>query len=198
VESFIVENQYTGGAMVFRTSVLELALPFPRLSTPSEVHDHWIAVCGAALGQTLVVETVVQDYVQHGMNVIGEVRPGFRPLESIRNTIRIAKKFEGNASPFSILRTIYNVGVGWRALMVDTVLERIENDDSDLRGKIASYGSNGPFGLALVTVLRGWRGGDISSRSASEYLAGFPAGYLLRVTESVGARLVRRGARVRL
>lgn len=195
LESFIVENQYTGGAMVFRRSVLELALPFPRLSTPSEVHDHWIAVCGATLGQTLVVETVVQDYVQHGMNVIGEVRPGFRPLNSIRNTMRIARKFEGNASPFSILRTIYNVGVGWRALMVDTVLERIENDDSNLRSKIASYGSNGTFRLALVSVLRGWRGGDISTRSAAEYIAGFPAGYLLRATESVGRRLDRRGGK---
>lgn len=189
--SFFVENQYTGGAMVFRRTVLSLALPFPKLSTPSEVHDHWLAVCGGILGKTLIMDTVVQDYVQHGMNVIGEVRPGFRPLSSIRNTIRIAQRFEGSATPLAILSAIYKVGVGWRAVMADSILERISNDDSNARRNVAKFSSNAKLAPALISVLQGWRAGDISIRSAVEYLAGFPAGYLLTVTSSLKRSLGR-------
>jgi glycosyltransferase involved in cell wall biosynthesis len=192
--SFMVENQYTGGAMVFRRAVLSLALPFPGLSTPSEVHDHWLAVCGATLGPTLILDTVVQDYVQHGLNVIGEVRPGFRPLDSIRNTVRIARKFEGSASPLAILRAIYNVGVGWRTVMADSILERIASDSLNSRPNVAKFSSNARCMPAFINVLQGWRAGDISIRSAAEYLAGFPAGCLLRVTASLTSK-IRRGRR---
>lgn len=191
--SFMVENQYTGGAMVLRRAVLSLALPFPGLSTPSEVHDHWLAVCGATLGPTLILDTVVQDYVQHGLNVIGEVRPGFRPLDSIRNTVRIARKFEGSASPSAILRAIYNVGVGWRAVMADSILERTASDSLNGRTKIAMFSSNTRWMPAFISVLQGWRVGEISIRSAAEYLAGLPAGCLLRVTSSLTSNLSRGG-----
>ena len=36
------------------------------------MHDHWLAVVAAATGRVRVLPDVVQDYVQHDANVLGE------------------------------------------------------------------------------------------------------------------------------
>jgi hypothetical protein len=72
-EDLLVQNQATGALTVFRRDLLEIALPFPRLRTVTQLHDHWLALCAVVTGGYAVLDVVVQDYIQHRGNVVGEV-----------------------------------------------------------------------------------------------------------------------------
>jgi hypothetical protein len=67
----IIDNCVTGSPSVMRTSLLRLALPFPE-PTDAAYHDHWLALCADVDGGTGILPDVVQNYQQHGANVIGE------------------------------------------------------------------------------------------------------------------------------
>lgn len=67
----VLMNQMTGGSTIIRGDVVNAALPFPPDSRWS-IHDHWLGVVAAALGSVVVSNKVVQDYVQHDENLIGE------------------------------------------------------------------------------------------------------------------------------
>lgn len=67
-------NILTGATMVLRRELLEIARPFPR----SWVHDEWIAVMAAAMGEVAVVGDELIDYRQHGSNQIGARRATLR------------------------------------------------------------------------------------------------------------------------
>ncbi|MGO4343140.1 glycosyltransferase [Pedococcus sp. 2YAF34] len=69
--STLLINQVTGSLAVFRSDVVAASLPFPP-GNDAAIHDHWLAVCATARGRVVQVDEVVQDYVQHGGNVIGE------------------------------------------------------------------------------------------------------------------------------
>lgn len=69
-----IDNQVTGSISVFRRALLDTALPMPG-ATDSAFHDHWLGVCALAGGGVAVLPDAVQDYIQHGANVIGEERP---------------------------------------------------------------------------------------------------------------------------
>lgn len=75
-DSLIFRNVVTGMASMFRRSVLEFALPFPRGNRPIlYYHDHWIAVCSLIGGgkiSCLPVPTAI--YRQHGGNLVGSLR----------------------------------------------------------------------------------------------------------------------------
>jgi len=102
LDALLAQNQVTGSLCVFRSGLLDLALPFPRLNTISQVHDHWLAVCAKSTGGALVVEDVVQDYVQHGGNVLGEV-VGRKPIrKSIEHVLALSKKYQGSGSPLAV------------------------------------------------------------------------------------------------
>ncbi|PQZ59104.1 MULTISPECIES: glycosyltransferase [unclassified Microbacterium] len=66
-----IDNQVTGSISVFRRALLDTALPLPD-ATDSAFHDHWLGVCALAGQGIAVLPDVVQDYIQHGENVIGE------------------------------------------------------------------------------------------------------------------------------
>lgn len=123
VADLIANNQVTGSLCVFRREVLEISLPFPTMATPSQYHDHWIGLCALATGGITVKDFVLQDYIQHGGNVVGESKQNL--LGSIRNTFRLVRRFEGDAAPASICRIIYKTGLGWRRLMAVTLRERL-------------------------------------------------------------------------
>ena len=72
-EALLFENQVTGSLSVFRRSLLDVALPFPRLHTVTQLHDHWLALCAVSVDAFVVLDELVQDYVQHGANIVGEV-----------------------------------------------------------------------------------------------------------------------------
>lgn len=171
----IASNQVTGSLCVFRREVLDLALPFPSLGAPSQYHDHWIGLCALACGGVSIQNWVLQDYIQHGANVVGESRQ--RLSTSIRNTVRFVKRYEASLSPRSICRIIYKTGLGWRTLMAETLLERTATGhfttDGDLRDSLEAYASpNFPRLLRLLAagVLRK----NVSAIRAVEILIGAP------------------------
>lgn len=178
--AFFLDNQFTGGQMVFRRDVLDVALPFPRLSTPAEVHDHWLAVCASALGGSLVVDDVVQDYVQHGNNVIGEATGGVSLRRSLRNARAIARRFEGSDSVAGVMRATYRVGVGWREAMAEALAERLPGNPIAERAQRLYGTPRGSARTARAVVQMALRG-QVSYRSAVEYLAGGVAGAAVRI-----------------
>jgi len=70
---FLRRNLVTGATTVFRRSLLERALPFPK----EWVHDEWMAIVAAATGRVDVLEEPLIDYRQHGGNQIGARRDTF-------------------------------------------------------------------------------------------------------------------------
>lgn len=122
-----LSNQFTGSLSVIRTSVLDVAIPFPQLNSRAAAHDHWLAVCAGALGSTRVIDDVVQDYVQHDANVFGDptsMAPPSGWRASLANARRMSVDASGSAGVRGILRTTFDVYVGWRQLMVDTLQVR--------------------------------------------------------------------------
>ncbi|GAA1984886.1 glycosyltransferase [Microbacterium pumilum] len=151
-------NQFSGAMSVFRREVLDLALPFPRMPTRVEVHDHWIAVCAAMLGPTVVVDDVLQDYVQHAANVLGEVAGNperLRPASALRTLLAAGQRYEGSRSPLALARALYDMGFGWRAQMTATLSARITPATTTLSTVQRVFGSATRSGYALRYLARG-------------------------------------------
>lgn len=64
---YIRRNVATGATMLFRKSLLEYALPFPA----EWVHDEWLAIIAAAVGDVQLIQESLIDYRQHDSNQIG-------------------------------------------------------------------------------------------------------------------------------
>ncbi|MFU8945628.1 glycosyltransferase family 2 protein [Mycetocola zhadangensis] len=64
-------NVATGATMAFRRSLLDIAAPFP----VEWVHDEWLTILAAAVGQVDLLEEPLIDYRQHGGNQIGAREP---------------------------------------------------------------------------------------------------------------------------
>lgn len=64
-------NLVTGATAVFRRSLLQDAAPFD----PAWVHDEWLAIIAAAMGEIDWLPARLIDYRQHGTNQIGVVAP---------------------------------------------------------------------------------------------------------------------------
>lgn len=182
-EYFFIENQYTGGTCVFRRELLDLALPFPKLNTASQVHDHWLAVCAAASEGSKVTNWMLQDYVQHGQNAIGEAERGFSPSKSIVNARKLARKYEGSDDVAALARTIYRVGVGWRETMALALAERIPGS-SFAQSLLKDYGPQRNSVRTGALVIRGVLSGQVHMRAAAEYLAGLLVMPLARLQKS--------------
>jgi glycosyltransferase involved in cell wall biosynthesis len=110
--ALILLNQVSGGLMVLRADVTRMALPFPERRARA-LPDHWLAVCAASAGPIDFNETVVQDYIQHAGNMIGEST--LPPL--IQTAVSSAR--DG-----AILRGLVVDTWSWRVAMATAVLER--------------------------------------------------------------------------
>ena len=64
-------NVITGATTAFRRDLLSLALPFPE----THVHDHWLALIGAAAARVHYLHEPTIKYRLHGKNVIGVRKP---------------------------------------------------------------------------------------------------------------------------
>ncbi len=128
--STLLVNQVTGSLAVFRSAVLLDALPFPP-GNDDAIHDHWLAVCATARGGIAQVDDIVQDYVQHGGNVIGD---------SGRHTLRDV--FRGIRAAGGPLRLVDSTVLGrwaWRVQMARTLRERgLPADDVPLTEAVAT------------------------------------------------------------
>lgn len=67
-------NLVTGAAAAVRRVVVAAAVPFPALW----VHDEWVAVIAASIGEGVLLDETLVDYRQHGSNQIGVTRLGIR------------------------------------------------------------------------------------------------------------------------
>ena len=70
---FLRRNLVTGATTLFRRSLLEQALPFPK----EWLHDEWLGIVAAAIGRVDVLEQELIDYRQHESNQIGARRDSF-------------------------------------------------------------------------------------------------------------------------
>jgi len=171
----VLANQVTGSLCVFRGELLETALPFPRVPTRVETHDHWLAVVAATYGDLAIVGDVVQDYVQHGSNVYGDPsqQKAMGLAETVRETLAKARKYEGNAGPLAVLRMFFLVQVGWRQVIVEVL---------QARGRPVDAGIDAAFGRRRrLRPLRRLQhdaevAGTMVRRSSIEYLISWAAG----------------------
>jgi glycosyltransferase involved in cell wall biosynthesis len=72
-EALLRRNLATGATLAFRRSLLEQVAPFP----PEWVHDEWLAIIAAAVGEVDCLEQPLIDYRQHGGNQIGARKRSF-------------------------------------------------------------------------------------------------------------------------
>jgi hypothetical protein len=174
LDALLAQNQVTGSLCVFRSGLLDLALPFPRLNTISQVHDHWLAVCAKSTGGALVVEDVVQDYVQHGGNVLGEVGGRKSIVKSLEHVTALSRKFQGSSSPLAILRTANDLSFGWRRVMADALRERVVASAPGFEQGLAPFESGHGWVATARSLWAGRKTGEIALPCLVEFVAGAP------------------------
>ncbi|MGO1265017.1 MAG: glycosyltransferase [Microbacterium gubbeenense] len=182
----LLSNQITGSLSVFDRQLLDLALPFPRVSTRVATHDHWLGVIAGALRGTRIIDDVVQDYVQHDANVFGDPSrlKSAGVAASVRNVLGQAARYEGSRSPKALARMTFWTYVGWRQVMLDTLHARLGVVDRRLD---TVFGRGRRFS-SLNDVLRTSEAeGSVPARFALEYRASWLTGAI-----SGGRRAVAR------
>jgi hypothetical protein len=133
LDLLVFENQITGSLCVFRRSLLDIALPFPPHHAPTQMHDHWLGVCAAATNGYEAVDVLVQDYVQHGANLVGEnIRRRRDPVRALREIVAIADEYEGGHSLVECARACRDLSFGWRRTVVDALIERLPDPPREL------------------------------------------------------------------
>lgn len=113
-----IDNQVTGSVSVFRAELLDVAMPFPA-PTDLAFHDHWLGVCAKAGAGLAVVDAVVQNYVQHDSNVIGEER-----ASGLAARLTALRGKSGGGLP-AALRYLREHRWGWRVSMARTLMKRL-------------------------------------------------------------------------
>jgi hypothetical protein len=175
-DDLLVHNQVTGAHSVFRRSLLDVALPFPRVNAVTELHDHWLAVCAAAHGGWDVVDDVLQDYVQHGENLIGEVGPQSMDPRAVALRIReLADRYEGGHSLPAMSRVCNRLSFGWRRAMLTSLVSRSggipEVAEEAWRAFRSDHGN-----LAMMSFLRNrFRSDEVATGTVATFLPGVPA-----------------------
>lgn len=73
-EQFLRRNLATGATVMLRRSLVDIASPFPE----SWLHDEWLAIVAAALGDVRLHDDALTDYRQHGANQVGMAKLNLR------------------------------------------------------------------------------------------------------------------------
>ncbi|PVW06086.1 family 2 glycosyl transferase [Microbacterium sp. Gd 4-13] len=192
----MLNNEYTGSATVFRSSILQVALPFPRASTRTAAHDHWLAVVSGAVGGTALVSDSVQDYVQHTGNVFGDPRQSAAPWSlprAVRNVREMTARYEGTSGPLAMLRMMFWLNVGWRQLLTETLTARVGSDRVDPRIK-GAFGRDRKFTEIAHLIRRARQTGVVGTQFALEYVVSWVAGILIAGRSSVSRQRPRERA----
>jgi glycosyltransferase involved in cell wall biosynthesis len=114
----LIDNQVTGSMAVFHRGLVDIAVPFPA-STDSAFHDHWLGLCALVADGIGVTAEPLQNYVQHGANVIGEEqRSGLG--SRLRRLAKVANKDQSMGVDY-----ISEHRWGWRVSMARTLIERM-------------------------------------------------------------------------
>jgi glycosyltransferase involved in cell wall biosynthesis len=70
--SLLIANTVTGAASLFRSELLDVALPFPQ-PQGEQFHDHWLGLVALSTGGLSYVDRPLYDYVQHEGAALGHV-----------------------------------------------------------------------------------------------------------------------------
>lgn len=146
VAGLILDNKVTGSFSVFRGSLTRVAIPFPS-PTDAAYHDHWLGLCAKIDEGLVFLNEVVQDYIQHGNNVLGEER-GVRLRERVQSLRLRAGGWRH--VPDYILRERW----GWRVEMARTLMDRRGEDFR--HGTLVFFGSghvSWPLARAFLQAL---------------------------------------------
>jgi len=139
LKPLLLLNQVTGSLTVFHRALLQSALPFPE-GGPLARHDHWLAVCAAALGSVRLTSDMLQDYVQHDGNAVGETKPS--SLGALWALLR------GNKT----LDVVLDLPWRWRVAMAREMPQRFA--DATIARDVASVAA-GSLSVRLLTELIG-------------------------------------------
>lgn len=151
IGELVLDNVVSGALAVFRADILQAVLPFPP-KTDVSYHDHWIGLCAAVNRGIISVPFVVQDYVQHGSNVIGE---------ELGSSIRTrARSLSLRSVGFSgALRYLVNHRWRWRVSMARTALLRFPHLGTHERRVLVAFAADRStlrlLKLVLGTIARG-------------------------------------------
>jgi glycosyltransferase involved in cell wall biosynthesis len=86
-QALLVRNLVTGATVAFRKSLLAFATPFPSCW----IHDEWLAIIAASIGDLNFCRTPLIDYRQHESNQIGMRRRDLS--EKLRSMFRVRGSF---------------------------------------------------------------------------------------------------------
>ncbi|HEX2610575.1 MAG TPA: glycosyltransferase family 2 protein [Gemmatimonadales bacterium] len=80
----LMQNFVTGCTTVINRALLEAALPFPKVVF---MHDWWLALCAATLGEVLYLPRATVLYRQHGGNALGCRGWAANMLDTVRRPV---------------------------------------------------------------------------------------------------------------
>jgi GT2 family glycosyltransferase len=155
----LLRNQVSGAMAIFRRWTVADCQPFPA-ATNTAMHDHWLGVWAAAHGRVDLLDEPVQDYVQHGRNVLGEPRqPSLR--ESWQNVI-------SSGGLLAHVRAVTRHRWGWRVSMARRVLPTASGADASVMRDLA----RGSISFRILGLIReSLRSHMITARDAVGLLA---------------------------
>lgn len=84
LRKLLVQNFVTGCTALVNRALLDAAVPVPRRVI---MHDWWLALCAAALGEVLYLPEATVLYRQHGANTLGSRSRRRAGFESVRRPI---------------------------------------------------------------------------------------------------------------
>ncbi len=181
-EDLLIQNQVTGALSVLRRELLDLALPFPRLHTVTQLHDHWLAMCAVVGGGYDVLDETVQDYVQHDGNQVGEValHRGWTPAGFIRRTLELGDTYEGARDVAACARACQTQSFEWRRLVLATLVGRTGRLPTSLAREHGRLRRDAPARTIVPLLWRATRSPNSSPWVVATFVPGIPYEVIVR------------------
>jgi glycosyltransferase involved in cell wall biosynthesis len=173
LRDLVFRNQVTGALSVFRRDLLDVALPFPGHNS-RQLHDHWLGVCAAATGGLIVRDEVVQDYVQHGNNALGEAAQTYSIHGFVRRIMKEAEEHYGDRNIKSFFRVANDVTFGWSRVMLNTLVSRIDESSQQVDYLVDAFRPGHRWGPTFRAGLASAKAGEIGRAFIFEFFAGIP------------------------
>ena len=131
----MIDNQVTGSLSVLRRELLDVALPFPA-ATDVAFHDHWLGICALVSDGVTSCPEVVQNYVQHAANVIGDQK---------HLGLRVRLGMLGSLAGHSLAQKLNYLSIhrwGWRVGVARSILNRVSGLRPRDRRILEQYAAN--------------------------------------------------------
>lgn len=163
LHDLLLRNQVTGSLAMFAVDVVRRSRPFPP-ATGEAIHDHWLGMCAAALGEVRLIDESLQDYVQHPGNVLGEEQ-----ATSVRESWASAMDRGGVTSHLNYLAC---ERWGWRVSLAYG-LESNGLGGSVDHDRFLTSVAEGRFSVSVVkTIVGSWLRGCLRARGLASSLLG--------------------------